>query len=148
MTPTEYVVGFALDDTGRVALIEKNRPAWQAGKLNGIGGHIEETDPHPLAAMRREFLEETGAFVGPWDLFATMEFPAAVIYFFRAKVPAEILDSLETMTDEKVWIHNLRLLLAKQSGFIPNLSWLLPLAAYTADTYQPIRIEASTAESL
>jgi hypothetical protein len=39
----EYVVGFAFDTDGRVALIRKNRPEWQAGRLNGIGGHVEAT---------------------------------------------------------------------------------------------------------
>ena len=39
---TEYVVGFAFDKKREnVALIQKNRPPWQKGKLNGIGGHIE-----------------------------------------------------------------------------------------------------------
>ena len=38
---TEYVVGFMLSIDGEdVALIRKERPAWQKGRLNGIGGHI------------------------------------------------------------------------------------------------------------
>ena len=40
---TEYVCGFAFDNTKQyVTLIEKKRPNWQAGYLNGVGGHIEE----------------------------------------------------------------------------------------------------------
>jgi hypothetical protein len=50
---TKYVVGLAFDDEGRVALIEKNRPAWQRGLLNGIGGKIEG-DEMPVETMIRE----------------------------------------------------------------------------------------------
>jgi 8-oxo-dGTP pyrophosphatase MutT (NUDIX family) len=60
---TEYVVGFVFDpDESHLLLIWKNRPAWQAGKLNGPGGKRENGET-PLAAMEREFGEETG-FLG------------------------------------------------------------------------------------
>ena len=37
-----YVLGFLFSpDCKRVALIIKNRPDWQAGFLNGIGGKID-----------------------------------------------------------------------------------------------------------
>ena len=37
----EYVCGllFSVDRT-RVLLIRKRRPAWQAGRLNGVGGKV------------------------------------------------------------------------------------------------------------
>lgn len=57
-----YVVGFVFSEAfDRVLLVFKNRPAWQDGKLNGIGGKIEKRDKTPLAAMEREFVEETFA---------------------------------------------------------------------------------------
>jgi 8-oxo-dGTP pyrophosphatase MutT (NUDIX family) len=55
-----YVLGFVFNrNLGRVLLVLKNRPAWQANKLNGIGGKIEVGET-PLQAMEREFREETG----------------------------------------------------------------------------------------
>lgn len=36
-----YVLGFAFTPDGRVALIQKKRPAWQAGRLNGIAPRFE-----------------------------------------------------------------------------------------------------------
>src|SRR5690349_13991679 len=36
-----YALGFLFDGTGRVVLIRKRRPAWQAGLLNGVGGKVE-----------------------------------------------------------------------------------------------------------
>lgn len=53
-----YVLGFYLTPQG-VVLIRKSKPEWAKGKLNGIGGHIEEGET-PLEAMVREFDEEAG----------------------------------------------------------------------------------------
>jgi len=142
---TEYVVGFALDHYGRVALIRKNRPEWQAGLLNGIGGHVEPGEA-PDAAMVREFEEETGRRVGGWDLFLVMDFPGARIHFYRTQIGTAIMDGLRTTTDEVVCKLDARDL--GQVGVIPNLRWLVPLAAYTADTYEPIHVRAAMAEVL
>lgn len=142
---TEYVVGFALDNHGRVALIRKNRPEWQAGRLNGIGGHVEPGET-PAHAMAREFHEETGRQVGGWSLFVTMDFPGARIYFYRVRVGTAILDGLRTTTDETVCVLPANDL--GQVGVIPNLSWLVPLAAYTADTYEPIHVSAAMTEAI
>lgn len=142
---TEYVVGFAFDTFGKVALIEKNRPAWQAGRLNGIGGHVEPGEA-PATAMRREFREETGTDLAGWELFAVMDFPGARIHFYRLlNLAPGVLDNLATTTDERVyvlWAHSL------PGSLIPNLSWLIPLAAYTADRYEPIHVRAEMAEAL
>lgn len=141
----EYVVGFALDNYGRVALIRKNRPEWQAGLLNGIGGHVEPGED-PDAAMVREFEEETGSLVGGWELFLVMDFPGARIHFYRTMIGTAVMDGLRTATDETVCKLDARDL--GQVGVIPNLRWLVPLAAYTADTYEPIRVRAAMAEML
>jgi len=55
-----YVMGFIFNETGdKVLLMRKNKPEWQAGRWNGIGGKIKE-DEFSLEAMRRECEEETG----------------------------------------------------------------------------------------
>jgi NTP pyrophosphohydrolases including oxidative damage repair enzymes len=54
-----YCLGFAFHPVKGVVLIRKNRPEWQAGKLNGVGGKIEAGES-PEQAMAREFEEETG----------------------------------------------------------------------------------------
>lgn len=55
-----YVLGFCFNAAlNKVVLIRKNRPQWQAGKLNGVGGHVEPWEL-PLGAMVREFREESG----------------------------------------------------------------------------------------
>jgi len=54
---TQYVAGFLFDETlENVVLIRKNRPKWQAGKLNGVGGHVEARETS-IETMHREFKE-------------------------------------------------------------------------------------------
>ena len=60
MKTSRYVVGFAYSsDKSRVMLIRKQKPEWQKGCLNGIGGKIEPGE-QPDEAMQREGVEETG----------------------------------------------------------------------------------------
>ena len=55
-----YTLGFIFNTTfERVVLITKNRPEWQKGRLNGVGGKIEENET-PDACIVREVREETG----------------------------------------------------------------------------------------
>lgn len=124
---TEYVCGFAFDaGAQRVALIQKKRPAWQAGKWNGIGGHVEPGETLH-AAMVREFREEAGMDVDEWQEFLMLRSARHgwVVHFFRAFQVN--LYHLQSVTDERVgWAHvddvfNL--------DVIPNLRWLIPLAA-------------------
>ncbi len=83
---TEYVAGFMFRrSNSEVALVRKNKPDWQRGKLNGIGGKVEESDCGPHEAMAREFLEETGVATSPaaWSKVAVLDTPGARIHFFR-----------------------------------------------------------------
>lgn len=117
----KYVIGFYFYGS-YVALIKKNRPDWQTGLLNGIGGHIEDGE-NPLGAMTREFKEEAG-IVAQWQYFCTMVFDNALIYCFKSFGSQEI----KTMTDEKVdWFLHSNL----PSNVIDNINWLVPLARYS-----------------
>ncbi len=70
---TYYVAGLLFADVrSKVMLIRKSHPDWMKGKLNGIGGHIEDSDKSPDDAMRREFNEETGLNVVNWQKFAVL----------------------------------------------------------------------------
>jgi 8-oxo-dGTP diphosphatase len=129
-----YVAGFLIDETGRVALVRKARPQWQAGKLNAIGGKVEPGESAP-AAMRREFHEETGVEIDDWEHFATVSFEKGVVDFFRSFVPAGVLDQVRTVTDEPIEVHPS---MPVPKDALPNLAWLLPLALYTHDRYEPI----------
>ena len=60
-----YCLGFVfrdLKDDPAVCLYVKEKGSMHAGMLNGLGGKIETTDLSPIAAMEREWAEESG-----WD---------------------------------------------------------------------------------
>jgi 8-oxo-dGTP diphosphatase len=119
----EYVVGFLFSENfDRVALIEKTKPSWQAGLLNGIGGKIELNET-PEQAMIREFHEETGAYVDFWREVITLQSDDWKVYFFAL---AKQLPYLKSKTEEIVKVIQLNEL--NQHQIISNLNWLIPMA--------------------
>jgi len=124
-----YVVGFLFSENEQsVLLIEKQRPDWQKGLWNGIGGHIEPEET-PLQAIVREFKEETGIESTPvvWSNFLTCDYGDCIVYFFRAFAPYQWLTDAKNMTDEVVGIWNLKAV-HNSSIVISNLKWVIPLA--------------------
>lgn len=125
-----YVCGFLFTlDRSRVLLIRKNRPAWQAGKLNGLGGKIEPGET-PHQAMRREFIEEAGLDLpeSQWQHVLTLSGPDDAGsgrgwegHFFRAFGD---VNAVTAMTDEPLEVHSVRSL---PENVIPNLRWMIPL---------------------
>jgi 8-oxo-dGTP diphosphatase len=117
-----YVAGLLFDNEGtRVALIEKNRPFWQAGKFNAIGGKIEQGEK-PHEAMRREFMEEAGVDIH-WSEAMVLRGTGFEISFFRLH-NSEALENIESLTDEQIHIF-----LVKQlpENLVENIDWLVPL---------------------
>ncbi len=120
---TKYVCGFAFNyDRVKVVLIEKLKPEWQKGLLNGVGGHIEEGETE-LQAMQREFKEETGISVWVWNLFCTYTGEGYCVYFFKSFT---VIEDVKSVTKEQVGIFHLEEL--DYNKTIPNLKWLIPLA--------------------
>jgi 8-oxo-dGTP diphosphatase len=132
VSKTIYVAGFMFEGDS-VVLIKKNRPQWQAGLLNGIGGHVEviyktlsgDVYETPHEAMSREFMEETGYYTLPhdWKLFTTLSGVDYEVYFFVINGPVR---ELKTTTDEPIVVYKYDLITDEIA--IPNLTWLLPLA--------------------
>jgi len=140
-----YVGGFLFsEDRKHVALIEKLRPKWQAGKLNAIGGKVETKEENgvvthietPLEAMVREFQEETGVFVpqDQWKYRAHLVIPeVAEVFFFAAF--SDVIGDVKTVEEEKVNIYRVddvifgvnRSTFDKEKPIIENLKWLIPL---------------------
>lgn len=120
---TEYVVGFLFNRSRtHVILIEKKRPSWQRGKLNGVGGKIESGET-PHHAMKREFKEETGMCIRrkKWNRMVVLVGADWKVHFFWA---IGKLTNARTVTDERISICNTKLL---PENVIPELRWLIPL---------------------
>jgi 8-oxo-dGTP diphosphatase len=119
----QYVIGFLYNvRKGRVVLITKNRPDWQKGKLNGVGGHVEQGETN-YEAMVREFNEEAGIKIRAWQQFATVNYPDSQLHCFRAFGDFIIT----TKTDEVVKWYPLDKL---PENLIPNLRWIIPMGLY------------------
>ena len=123
-----YACGFLFSpDRLRVLLIRKRRPAWQAGKLNGLGGKIESGES-PLDAMRREFREEAAVDIPDWQEVLVLSGPddagsgrGWAGHFFRAFGD---LNAVHALTDEALEVHPTSDL---PPDLISNLRWMIPL---------------------
>lgn len=109
LQPVEYVLGFAFDPIGQyVLLINKNRPKWQEGLLNGVGGKVDAEDKSLEDAMVREFKEETGINTTKADWKYVGEHAISgkfSLSLFCTRLTDDQISELQQPTDEKpVWI--------------------------------------------
>lgn len=129
----QYVLGFAHSIHGEVVLlIEKNRPDWMKGKLNGIGGKIEPGET-PEDAMYREFREETGLEVGEWIRAGELFGPWGKVYVFKNALIYGVLRQARSTTDEVVDLISTSSLqsLARVGKVMKNVPALLQLCLLT-----------------
>lgn len=135
---TQYVLGFLFDERGKnVALIRKEHPEWQKGKLNGLGGKVELGEP-PFEAMCREFKEEAGVYLDTWKPFATILGKDYTVYCFKAF--SEEIWNAKKQEDENIGVFILEET-AYKSDLLFNVNWLIPLALdkeeiFTTITYK------------
>lgn len=124
---TQYCLGFCFNDArDSVILMRKLRPDWQAGKLNGVGGKIEENEPAD-EAMMREFHEETGVMTHnrSWRQFATLLGDDFAVYCYELS-DSRAHDFVKTAGDEEVIKYHLKD--SPPHEFVSNLHWLIPMA--------------------
>lgn len=123
-----YVLAFMVDATkNQILLIKKKRPAFQAGKMNGIGGKIEG-DETPVDAIIREVEEETGLKTTEyeWANFGEMRLPdGGKVHLF--KTFRDDLENALSMTDEEVVVMDIDYNVLKPL-VMPNLIWLIDVA--------------------
>ena len=121
-----YTLGFiftpALD---RVLLIHKISPEWQAGKINGVGGKIEDGEDS-LVCIVREVREEAGLETSPdqWIYIGEMGSDAWHVYVFTLVYHGSISHAKSADKEKIEWFDPHAL----PPNIISNLSWLVPLA--------------------
>ena len=122
-----YVAGFMFNlDKTKLALIRKNRPEWQKGFLNGIGGKIDGEE-HSFETMTREFEEETGykTYWYDWWPLVTLkgqkgEWEVDVFYAMK-----NVLSELKNMTDESIEIIDVANI--DNEKVLSNIPWLIKM---------------------
>lgn len=120
----KYVVGFYFStDKKSVILIKKNRPEGYVGKINGVGGKIEENED-PIDAMSREFFEETGLIVYDWNNYCRFKSEHYDIFAYRTFGD----ETPETVTDEEVKWYEIEDVLSNGSYLkFDSLNWLISM---------------------
>lgn len=129
---TAYCLGFAFTDYDNfVVLIRKNKPAWQKGLLNGVGGKIENAETSDFA-MKREFKEETGidTAVNDWKYVTRMNFNGVMVHVYATRIPHQA--TFESPTEEQIGLYSI-IDVRNHPKIIPNLRWLVPMAMEVLD---------------
>lgn len=117
-------------DAVKVLVVEKNRPAWQSGKYNLLGGKIEEGE-EPASAALRELKEESGLvpakYSVPW-LLGKLEGDDYEIFCYTITVNEdEPLKPQFGETEAVDWVYWDTL--ENDPKLIPNLKIVIPLMA-------------------
>ena len=129
----EMVAGFAFSkDLSEVILIRKAKPKWQAQKLNGVGGKVEENE-HPDQAMTREFGEEAGVYGLIWRKFATLsdinaEQKVHFYYYLQSGDELSTIRHKQEAPGGETIEYGFVEYIHEYSDIVPNLLWLIPMA--------------------
>lgn len=120
----------------RVALMRRTRPAWQAGRVNALGGKVMDGEA-PAEAARREVREEAGVDVAEWEEFLVWDDAAYRMHAVRAF--DERADAARTVEDQSIFVCTVA---ALPANAIDNLRWLVPLAL-DRDVAVPVRVRSA-----
>lgn len=122
MMKQQFVVGFMVNAAGAMLMIEKQRPEWQKGKVNGVGGKVELLET-PHSAMVREFKEETGldTVAQAWNRKLVVSGPNFDLHVFAAR--GDFGKAFST-TDEKLVVVDPS---APLPPVLASTRWLIPL---------------------
>lgn len=132
-----YVLGLLFRSCySGVVLIEKTKPEWQAGCLNGIGGKIEPGE-NARVAMVREYKEETGVDTDnlQWIPFCEMSGDQFVVECFTS-IDTESFECSTTNEEERI-IKVDPVNFPNAYKCVPHLQWLIKMAmdVHTGDRF-------------
>ncbi|HEY7407772.1 MAG TPA: NUDIX domain-containing protein [Gemmatimonadaceae bacterium] len=133
----DYVLALLFTpDGGEVVLVRKTRPAWQAGRVNALGGKIADGE-QLVDAARREVREEAGVDVAEWEEVLVWHDPEYRLRVVRAFDAAA--RHARTAEDQEVFLAPVSVLPA---NVIDNLRWIVPLAL-DRDVTTPIEVTSA-----
>lgn len=122
---THFTLGFIFNsDLSQVLLIHKDRPVWQKGQLNGLGGKIEAGED-PVTCIVREVAEEACLTTQPdeWLTIGSMQGPNFLVTVLTMKYSGKASDAQAGESQPVEWC----LTAALPTNVIWNLRWWIPL---------------------
>lgn len=124
----EYVLACVFNASlDKILLIQKNRPDYQAGLLNGIGGKIEPNE-RPIEAIKREVFEETNLNISidyfePFGSFGNESFK---VFLFVTKI--DNINEAISKTDEEIKIIEVNKFMFEKYKFVQNFESIFNIA--------------------
>jgi 8-oxo-dGTP diphosphatase len=133
----DYVLALLFTaDARQVVLVRKSRPAWQAGRVNALGGKLHQ-DEGVTDAARREVREEAGIEVDGWEEFLVWH---DAEYRLRAvRAFDDVARLARTAEDQDVFLARVD---ALPPNVIDNLRWIIPLAL-DRDVAVPVAVRSA-----
>jgi 8-oxo-dGTP diphosphatase len=133
----QYVLALLFTtDRWQVVLMRRTRPAWQAGRVNALGGALMGGESS-LDAARREVREESGVDVAQWT--EVLKWDDAEYRMHVVRAVSELAREARTVEDQEVFLADVN---ALPANVIDNLRWLVPLAL-DADVSFPISVKSA-----
>lgn len=140
-----YVAGLMFsDDDTYVVLVRKSHPQWQEGRLNGVGGKVEDGE-QPIDAMVREFREEAGLQTAPaeWRPFCVVRGQAVydpkedgqgweVSWFLARRSQDAVLRLHGRHAGSREYIEVRPVVALNRQATVEHLQWLVPMAISSA----------------
>lgn len=122
----KYTVGFIFTaDLKQVLLIHKNAPDWQKGKINGLGGKMEQGESS-LNCFVRELAEESGINIEKKQLrrMGLLQGKEWKVYVFGGIYLGQVFEPVIYEKEKIEWFKVEKLPI----NCVPNLHWLIPFA--------------------
>lgn len=127
----KFTLGFVFNsDSSKVLLIHKQKPDWQSGRINGIGGKIEAGES-ALDCIVRECQEECLLDIPRknWYRYALIEQAIGDVVVFAAKFSKDMSGAKQNDYEMIEWFDTLHL----PSNALSNLQWLILMAKQILD---------------
>ena len=122
----KFTLGFIFDTSlQNVLLIHKERPTWQKGKVNGIGGKYEKEEDS-VCCISREVQEETTLTIAPdkWTHVGVIKQGIGDVDVLTTMYSGDAKDAKSTDEEIVRW-YGLNQL---PENIVNNLEWLILLA--------------------
>ena len=136
-----FTLGFVFNEgLDQVLLIHKTHPEWQAGKVNGLGGKIEEGEDS-ASCITREVKEEAGIVTEKeeWTLVGRMHGPTWNVDVLAYVYVGNPNDATTQESEPVEWFD----VDALPNNIIGNLTWLIPI---TLDKFKNQEIKTFAVE--